>query len=306
MDCKLYFNLTNEMLDCAIDIAETLGKIDNKILERVPKLKEANLAKAVYSTLALKGNCLSYEQICSIGKGEQVLGAIKEIQEGKNAYKAYKDLPNTAWDSESSFLQSYKKLAGLSTKQYEQVHASLLEGVQQLLDWGRASSAHPLIKSVILHYQLINTQLPTNQSGKISRLWSRAVLTSWRPIFAFIPIESILLEQKEEYYKTLDWNKHKGSLNNVIMFMLQAILKAVSQFAIDIDNHLLNTSDRVRKLMLVAQEYPMSANELLGLLGLKSKSAFFKNYLQPALQAGLIAKTLPAKPTSGNQRYYKK
>jgi len=50
----------------------------------------------------------------------------------------------------------------------------------------------------------------------------------------------------------------------------------------------------------------MSANELMVLLGLKSKAAFFDNYLHPAMQAGLVAMTLPGKPTSGNQRYYKK
>ena len=40
-------------------------------------------------------------------------------------------------------------------------------------------------------------------------------------------------------------------------------------------------------------------------LGLKSKDSFRDNYLNPALECGLIKMTLPDKPTSKNQMYYK-
>jgi hypothetical protein len=40
-------------------------------------------------------------------------------------------------------------------------------------------------------------------------------------------------------------------------------------------------------------------------LNLKSRNAFRDNYLKPALEAGLIAMTIPDKPNSKNQRYYK-
>jgi len=41
------------------------------------------------------------------------------------------------------------------------------------------------------------------------------------------------------------------------------------------------------------------------LLGLKSKETLRKNYLNPAIQYGLIQMTLPDKPNSRNQRYIK-
>jgi len=56
----------------------------------------------------------------------------------------------------------------------------------------------------------------------------------------------------------------------------------------------------------VAKEYPMTAVELMKLLNLKSRDSFRKNYLHPALEAGLIAMTRPQQPTSRNQMYYKK
>lgn len=49
----------------------------------------------------------------------------------------------------------------------------------------------------------------------------------------------------------------------------------------------------------------LSANEIMARLGLKSKETLRANYLDPALENGLIKQTLPNKPTSKNQKYYK-
>ena len=57
--------------------------------------------------------------------------------------------------------------------------------------------------------------------------------------------------------------------------------------------------------MKVIETYPQSATELMGKLNLKSRLGFRKNYLQPALDAGLIGMTEPDKPTSKNQKYFK-
>lgn len=47
-----------------------------------------------------------------------------------------------------------------------------------------------------------------------------------------------------------------------------------------------------------------SRSELQEMLGLSDRENFRKNYLQPAIEAGLIALTIPDKPTSRNQKYY--
>lgn len=51
---------------------------------------------------------------------------------------------------------------------------------------------------------------------------------------------------------------------------------------------------------------PIPALELMEKLGLKSRLTFRNNYLQPALDAGLIAMTDPNNPKNRNQRYYKR
>ena len=48
---------------------------------------------------------------------------------------------------------------------------------------------------------------------------------------------------------------------------------------------------------------PFTAAALMKRLGLNSRENFRKNYLSPALEAGLIKRTVPDKPNSRNQRY---
>ena len=47
-----------------------------------------------------------------------------------------------------------------------------------------------------------------------------------------------------------------------------------------------------------------SRSELQEMLSLSDRENFRKNYLQPAIAAGLVALTIPDKPTSRNQKYY--
>lgn len=73
----------------------------------------------------------------------------------------------------------------------------------------------------------------------------------------------------------------------------------------DTHSHRSHISNQIKALMSVIETYPMSAVELMEKLGLKSRVTFRKNYIQPALEAGLIAMTDPDTPTSRNQRYFK-
>ena len=47
----------------------------------------------------------------------------------------------------------------------------------------------------------------------------------------------------------------------------------------------------------------LSTHELMEALGLSHRQTFRENYLRPALNAGLIERTIPDKPNSRNQKY---
>lgn len=59
---------------------------------------------------------------------------------------------------------------------------------------------------------------------------------------------------------------------------------------------------QVTKLLQI-MESDMNRQELQEMMGLADRKNFGENYLEPALQQGLIEYTIPGKPTSRLQRY---
>ena len=124
-------------------------------------------------------------------------------------------------------------------------------------------------------------------------------------VFAWIPIESIIKENQEDYYNAISLSTSQCKSNIFIEFMLDVINKAIKDIITDTRNHCNHINNQVAELMNVIESYPQSATELMEKLGLKSRLGFRKNYLQPALDAGLVKMTEPNKPTSKNQKYFK-
>ena len=62
-------------------------------------------------------------------------------------------------------------------------------------------------------------------------------------------------------------------------------------------------SDRVKRLTMALGTQESSSRELMELLGLQHRPTFLYDYLQPAIDAGLVVMTLPCKPRSSKQRY---
>ena len=64
----------------------------------------------------------------------------------------------------------------------------------------------------------------------------------------------------------------------------------------------VQVSPQVKQLLDICTS-PLSRKELQDNLGLKNRDYFRKNYLNPALDAGLIERTLPQAPKSKFQKY---
>ena len=86
---------------------------------------------------------------------------------------------------------------------------------------------------------------------------------------------------------------------NMISQILDEVIIQISKSNTDILEYV--------KRLLEVMEYdvPYTANIIMDLLGLKSKETFRKNYINPAMDLGLVRMTLPDKPNSRNQRYVK-
>ena len=62
----------------------------------------------------------------------------------------------------------------------------------------------------------------------------------------------------------------------------------------------------IQKLLAVLGNEELSAGEIMDRLNLSHRPTFQKNYLNPALEQGVIEMTIPEKPNSRNQKYRKK
>ena len=156
------------------------------------------------------------------------------------------------------------------------------------------------------HYNLVTIHPWADGNGRMARLWHTAILTAWKPIFEFIPIESQIEKFQDGYYEAISKCHKNGNSNVFIEFMLEQIDKVLDETLGQIKQNTEMLSGYVIKMLDVMEyDIPYSANEIMAKLGLKSKETFRKNYMNPALEQGIVKMTIPDKPNSKNQRYIK-
>ena len=60
-------------------------------------------------------------------------------------------------------------------------------------------------------------------NGRMGRLWHTLLLSKWNPNFAWLPVESIIHDRQQEYYKAINASNDEGESTVFIEFMLSAI-----------------------------------------------------------------------------------
>ncbi len=323
------FEISNEMLKKVSDIMEKIGKLDSFTnLDKTPYLRKQTKINSVHSSVAIENNPLSLEQVKDVINGKLVIGEQKDIQEVKNAYKAYEMLK----DINPYSIDDLKKVHGVMTFLVEEVSGEFRtssEGVfddngncifvcppgdrvnslmNDLFEWlnENKDTIQPLILSSIFHYEFVFIHPFTNGNGRTVRLWQNSILYKWKDIFEYLPIESKIHKYQEEYYDSIAKCRKNANSNVFIEFMLKMIDEtldeAISTSHLPITNETIN----INKLLDVMESgKPMTATEIMEKLGIKSKETLRGQYLDPAIKQGLVSLTIPDKPTSKNQMYYK-
>ena len=88
--------------------------------------------------------------------------------------------------------------------------------------------------------------------------------------------------------------------------MLRLIDESIDEVSNNFVQESKNISEQVNKLLeIMDYDIPLSANEIMRRLDIKSKETLRANYLNPALENGLVKMTIPDKPSSKNQKYFK-
>lgn len=322
------FTITNQILSYVASISEKIGLIAaTSNMESKPHLRKNNRIKSIHSSLKIEANSLSLGQVRDVIDGKIVLGEQKEIQEVKNAYAAYEKFS----EIDPYNMEDLKKFHGIMTKYVVNESGDFRRGeegvfngdecifmappaklVPQLMEnlfcWMKEArnSVHPLILSSIFHYEFVFIHPFADGNGRMARLWHTAILSEWKPIFEYIPIESQIEKFQDEYYDSIAKCHVAGESTIFIEFMLSQIDKILDDISIQITKDNEQLTEYIKKLLDVMEyDVPYTSNALMEKVGLKSKEGFLRNYLRPATEMNLVQMTIPDKPNSRNQRYIK-
>lgn len=322
------YTISNKMLELVADISEKVGRISShKELESKPHLRRNNRIQSIHSSLKIEANSLSLSEVREVINGQLVLGDQKEIQEVKNAYEAYKKIP----EIDPSSISELKKIHGIMT--YRTVNESgvfrkgeegvfsgdqcifvappphmVEELIKDLLSWVKENEGvvHPLIMAAVFHYEFVFIHPFADGNGRMARLWHTVILYRWRNIFEYIPLESQIERFQTKYYDAIAKCHVNGNSDVFIEFMLDMINQILDKVLIQMKRADADISEYVKRMLHVMEfDVPYTSNAIMEALGLKSKETLRKNYINPALELGLIRMTIPDKPNSKNQRYVK-
>jgi Fic family protein len=240
------------------------------------------------------------------------------VQEVKNALAAYDRFDIWRSDAEKDLLEVHRLLmSGLIDEagKYRRGGVGVMAGkrvihlappadrVPQLMDdlfnWLAATDAHPLIASSVFHYEFEFIHPFADGNGRMGRLWQNLILARWNPLFADIPVESLIFAHQGEYYQALQKSTQHTDSAPFIAFMLRMVLDAVTTSAPQVTPQV---TPQVGEL-LAAIQGEMSREALQSAFGLLDRKSFRERYLKPALADGLIEMTIPGKPNSRLQKY---
>lgn len=290
------YQITPKIVDLVSKISESIGGL---YIREDLRLHRINRIKTIQGSLAIEGNTLNTDQITAILEGKPVIASINEVQEVRNAIKAYQILdelnPNNVDDLLKAHLTMEMGLiddagcfrskgvgvaSGEDIIHYAPPAERVPELIKDLFEWLNETDEHPLIKSSVFHYEFEFIHPFSDGNGRTGRLWQTLILSKWRPIFKNLPIENIVYKYRKEYYNAIAVSGGKNGCSPFIEFILGVIDETLR-----IENNVPQTI-RERILLQIQSNPKITRNELAAILGLTSDG--IKYHLQKLTKESVI------------------
>lgn len=304
------------------EISELIGRYTILAEQNLaPRLRRENRIRTIQASLAIENNTLTLAQVTAVIDGKRVLGLPREIQEVRNAFAAYEAMDNWHPASEADLLAAHGLLMSALVDHpgvFRSGGVGIFRGehlvhmappadrvpylMTDLLDWLKRSEEHPLISSGLFHYELEFIHPFADGNGRMGRLWQTLILRQWKPLLVYLPVETVIRERQDEYYRALAEADEHADATPFVEFMLQSLLDAIRE-AVDTDQVSDHVSDQVKILFEAIGNSELSSSDLMKALGLSHRPTFRTNYLNPAMEGGWLDRTQPDSPRSPTQRY---
>ena len=243
------YEITNTILSLYGQITEALGICQSILLVKPEaKLRKQNRIKTIHSSLAIEGNTLNIEHVTALIENSHVVGPKKDILEVQNAIKAYEQLNDYNPKELKDFLRAhYVLMNGLVSNpgKFRKSQVGILKGkhvahiapgfsmvpglMNDLFDYLQSDTDLELIKSCVFHYEMEFIHPFEDGNGRMGRYWQTRLLMSVNPIFEFVPIEKLIKDNQEGYYKVLEASDSSGSSTTFIEFMLDVINRSLRE-----------------------------------------------------------------------------
>lgn len=245
------FTMTEPITNLVIEIGELTGRIAaSDRLSANPKLRRENRIRTIHSSLAIEQNSLTLDQVTDVIDGKRVLAPPQDIREVRNAYEAYEQLETLEPCSVEDLLTAHRfMMADLIDEagRFRSKGVGVFDGdalvhagsppqyvpnlVKELFEWLAVSELHPLVKSCIFHYEFEFIHPFKDGNGRTGRLWHSLILQRWQPFFAWMPMETLIHENQDAYYKALNQANRDGESTVFVQFMLEIIYEALQELA---------------------------------------------------------------------------
>jgi Fic family protein len=242
------YTITEKSADYLAKIVETVTRLEfGTEFKRDIKLHRENRVRTIYSSLAIEGNTLSIDEVTAVLEGRVVAGRQEEIKEVKNAYEAYDKIMTLNPYAVGDFLKAHKLMTQGLVKEsgrFRSGDVGVFDGdkavhigarpqfVPQLMEdlfrWAKGSELHPVLKSAILHYEIENIHPFADGNGRMGRLWQTLLLAQWNAIFAWIPMESVLYQNRPRYYQAIEDARKADNSGIFIEFTLSALYDSIT------------------------------------------------------------------------------
>ncbi|PHQ56122.1 MAG: cell filamentation protein Fic [Sulfurimonas sp.] len=286
------FKITTKIIDLISQISLNIGKLEAiDASSTLPMLRKVNQIRTITGTLQIEGSTLDEERITALIEGKRVLGKVDEIAEANGAISLYKQLDDLNYKDERELLKSHKilmdellKKAG--TYRTSNVGVGGKDGVVHvappsgqipklmgdLFDWLNTTDVHPLIISSVFHYEFEFIHPFIDGNGRMGRFWQSLILFNWNNYFSVIPIESIIRDKQQEYYKVLEECGVDGESTLFIEFALQSILEAIDTVGNKVGSRVGNLTGNQQMIVEQIQlNNKISASKLSDIVGISKR-----------------------------------
>ena len=290
MEYEPPFNHTTAIDNLCMEIAEMIGSLlPSSELRANPVLHRRLRIRTIHSSLFIEGNSLSEDEVVAVLDGKRVLGRERDILEVKNAQRAYDMLGELDPLSLDDLLRTHGVLMeGLADDagrfrsrnvgvfdEDKLIHAGtpanyVPEVMANLFRWMRTTKLHPLLVSCIFHYEFEFAHPFSDGNGRTGRLWQTLMLSRWRPVLAWLPIETVIRDRQSGYYAALARSNASGTCDDFVEFMLGVIRDALKPYAAGGSDK----ADGERRALDYFQENPAGTiTGLSAVLGMPQRSA---------------------------------